>query len=129
MEADGIMAEMNTRLADRDLATCYRAAHESYLADRAAIAADLDVDASIIDGVSAGGMPTRVKCLHALAAHSLAVGPGINPLGDEAVARLGRFWTTPCDPAPLPPESGPPQADPTAPFLKRGLFRRRRTKP
>ena len=33
---------------------------------------------------SAGGMPDRVKCLHALAAHALAV-PGVNPLGAEAV--------------------------------------------
>ena len=33
-------------------------------------------------------MPTRVKCLHVLVAHSLAVGPGVNPLGDEALALL-----------------------------------------
>jgi hypothetical protein len=33
-------------------------------------------------------MPDRVKCLHALVAHSLAVGPGVNPLGDEALAML-----------------------------------------
>ena len=35
---------------------------------------------------SAGGMPDRVKCLHALAAHELAV-PGANPLGREAAGR------------------------------------------
>ena len=45
-----------------------------------------------IDGISAGGMPTRVKCLHVLVAHSLSVGPGINPLGDEALALLGDAW-------------------------------------
>jgi hypothetical protein len=33
-------------------------------------------------------MPTRVKCLHVLVAHSLAVGPGVNPFGDEALADL-----------------------------------------
>jgi hypothetical protein len=33
-------------------------------------------------------MPERVKCLHALAGHSLAVGPGVNPFGDEALERL-----------------------------------------
>jgi hypothetical protein len=46
-----------------------------------------------IDGISAGGMPTRVKCLHVLVGHSLAVGPGINPLGDEAIELLGDWWT------------------------------------
>jgi hypothetical protein len=37
-------------------------------------------------------MPDRVKCLHALAAHSLAAGAGVNPLGDEVVAELGAWW-------------------------------------
>jgi uncharacterized protein len=32
-------------------------------------------------------MPTRVKCLHALAAHSLSAGPGANPIGDIALER------------------------------------------
>ena len=41
-----------------------------------------------IDGVSAGGMPTRVKCLHALVAHSLVAGPGGNPAGDKALEIL-----------------------------------------
>jgi uncharacterized protein len=31
-------------------------------------------------------MPERVKCLHALAAHALAAGPGVNPIGDRALA-------------------------------------------
>jgi len=44
-------------------------------------------------------MPTRVKCLHALVGHALAAGQGVNPLGDEAVAALGAFWDTPCEPA------------------------------
>ena len=43
-------------------------------------------DVDEIDGISAGGMPTRVKCLHALAAHALAAGPGVNPIGDRALA-------------------------------------------
>ena len=33
-------------------------------------------------------MPARVKCLHVLVGHSLAAGPGVNPLGDEALAML-----------------------------------------
>jgi hypothetical protein len=89
LESGGLMAEMNARLrADADLAGRYRRAHAAYLADRARWAAELGLDESPIAGLSAGGMPDRVKCLHALAAHSLAVGPGVNPLGDEAVAYL-----------------------------------------
>jgi hypothetical protein len=29
-----------------------------------------------------------VKCLHVLVGQSLAAGPGVNPLGDEALAAL-----------------------------------------
>ncbi|HPU12988.1 MAG TPA: DUF501 domain-containing protein [Aeromicrobium sp.] len=95
LESAGLMAEMSERLlTDADLAADYRAAHESYLAEREAIA---HVDE--IDGISAGGMPERVKCLHVLIAHSLAKGPGVNPLGDEAVALLGDWWAgTDCAP-------------------------------
>ena len=35
-------------------------------------------------------MPNRVKCLHVLVAHALAAGPGVNPLGDEALAAAAR---------------------------------------
>ena len=79
------MAELAAELdADPALAAQYRAAHEQYLADRESI---LAVDE--ITGYSAGGMPTRVKCLHALVGHSLAVGPGVNPIGDRALAECG----------------------------------------
>ncbi len=89
LESSGLMAEMSERLKqDSELAAAYRAAHESYLAEREAIA---HVDE--IDQISAGGMPDRVKCLHVLIAHSLAKGPGVNPLGDEAVVLLGDYWT------------------------------------
>ncbi len=45
---------------------------------------------------SAGGMPDRVKCLHALVAHELAV-PGANPFGREALAEIGPWWSRgPC---------------------------------
>ena len=46
--------------------------------------------------VSAGGMPDRVKCLHALVGHALAAGRGVNPVGDEALDLIGDFWTRPC---------------------------------
>jgi hypothetical protein len=50
-----------------------------------------------IAGTSAGGMPTRVKCLHALAAHALAAGAQVNPIGDETVELLGEWWAAgPC---------------------------------
>ncbi|GAB3601168.1 DUF501 domain-containing protein [Microbacterium tumbae] len=83
LEATRVMPELAALLdEDEDVAAAYRAAHEAYLADRA-----LFGDVPEIDGVSAGGMPTRVKCLHALAGHALAAGPGVNPIGDAALAR------------------------------------------
>ena len=86
-ESGGLMRDMESRLvADPDLAA-YRSAHVAYLADRDRLAT---VDE--IDGISAGGMPTRVKCLHVLVAHALAAGSGVNPLGDEALAALDNWW-------------------------------------
>jgi hypothetical protein len=74
------MKGMTDRLGrDTELAAAYRAAHESYLAER-------DEIESLGTDFSGGGMPDRVKCLHVLIAHALAKGPGVNPLGDEAVA-------------------------------------------
>ena len=89
LETAGVMREMTERLGrDDDLAAAYASAHEHYLASRAELGAVPE-----IEGVSAGGMPTRVKCLHVLVAHSLAAGPGVNPLGDEALAMLDDWWT------------------------------------
>lgn len=89
LEASGLMREMEARLGeDADLAARYRAAHEAYLARRAELGA-----APEIEGISAGGMPTRVKCLHVLVAHSLAAGPGTNPLGDEVLGLLPDWWS------------------------------------
>jgi hypothetical protein len=88
LEASGLMRRMGERISsDRSLATRMRVAHRAYLADRDQTAAVPE-----IADVSAGGMPDRVKCLHALAAHALAAGPGVNPLGDEALALLARWW-------------------------------------
>ncbi|HEY8701743.1 MAG TPA: DUF501 domain-containing protein [Arthrobacter sp.] len=96
LEAAGVMNDMNDRLvADESLAAAYRSAHEHYLAARAAIGQRSGIGAvPEIDGISAGGMPTRVKCLHVLVGHSLAAGPGVNPLGDEAIAGISEWWTT-----------------------------------
>ena len=82
LESSGLMREMTERLQqDPELAAAYLAAHESYLAERNAIE-------SLGTTFTGGGMPDRVKCLHVLMAHSLAKGPGVNPLGDEALAVL-----------------------------------------
>ena len=95
LEAAGLMNEMNERLgADGALAADYRAAHEAYLRSRDEIGARSGIGAvPEIDGISAGGMPTRVKCLHVLVGHALAAGPGVNPLGDEAIAAISEWWT------------------------------------
>jgi uncharacterized protein len=97
LEAAGVMRRMQQRLAeDASLRTGYLAAHQDYLArrDEAARAAGV---APLPPGTqSAGGMPERVKCLHALAAHELAV-PGVNPLGRESCEAAGRWWEAgPC---------------------------------
>lgn len=96
LEASGLMREWTERLGqDEELAAAYARAHESYLAEREAVA-----HVPEIDQITAGGMPTRVKCLHVLVAHSLAKGPGVNPLGDETLALLGDWWgTSSCAPA------------------------------
>jgi len=83
LEATQVMPELAETLADDpEVAAAYAAAHAAYLADRAVYG-----EVPEIEGISAGGMPTRVKCLHALAAHALAAGPGVNPIGDRALAR------------------------------------------
>ena len=93
LESAGLMRSMEERLAtDCVLAERYRAAHDDYLTHRGELG-----DVEEIAGISAGGMPDRVKCLHALAAHALAAGPGVNPIGDRAVAEMGEWWATgPC---------------------------------
>lgn len=88
LESSGLMAQMSHRVAgDQDLAAAYAKAHDDYLARRGELG-----DVPVLAGVSAGGMPTRVKCLHVLVAHALAAGPGVNPLGDEALAQLDPWW-------------------------------------
>ena len=89
LEATGTMRAMNDRLAvDEGLAAGHLRAHEDYLRRRAELG-----EVAEIDGVSAGGMPTRVKCLHVLLGHALAVGPGISPLGDEVLALIAESWS------------------------------------
>ncbi len=81
LEAEGLMTKLQDQLAeDEVLAKNYLSAHQSYLSDREQLGSVEE-----IEGISAGGMPTRVKCLHSLVAHSLAKGPGLNMIGDLAL--------------------------------------------
>jgi len=92
LEASGLMKEYEERLAtDEDFAKKYQGAHQDYLTRRNKYGTN-----EAITNISAGGMPTRVKCLHALIAHSLAVGPGINPVGDDALQRIGNWAQKSC---------------------------------
>jgi hypothetical protein len=84
LEASGYMAQLQQLVeADEQVQAAYLAAHKSYLAEREAIEAVEE-----INDFSCGGMPVRVKCLHALVGHSLAKGPGVNPIGDLALEAL-----------------------------------------
>ena len=92
LEAAGVMGHMQQRLAvDPELRAAYQAAHRDYLARRAEAARAAGLPPLPPGTQSAGGMPARVKCLHALAAHELAV-PGANPLGREAAVQAGPWW-------------------------------------
>ncbi len=106
LEASGLMRGMTARLAeDERLRAAYRQAHDDYLARRDAAAADEGQEPLPAGTQSAGGMPERVKCLHALAAHELAV-PGGNPLGREAIEAAGEWWSRgPCVPLSCVPPS------------------------
>lgn len=82
LESSGLMKEMTGRLeTDAALREAYEAAAADYVARRDAH--------EVLENVPAqGGMPTRVKCLHVLVGHALAVGRGVNPFGDEALDLL-----------------------------------------
>jgi hypothetical protein len=97
LEAAGLMREMTASLAaDSQLRAAYAGAHRDYLARRDAAAAAEGLEPLPAGTQSAGGMPDRVKCLHALAAHELAA-PGTNPLGREALDAAGQWWSRgPC---------------------------------
>jgi hypothetical protein len=87
LEASGRMREMTERLrTDPQLQAAYDVATADYLARR-------DVCGVLPGAPTAGGMPSRVKCLHVHVAHALAVGAGVNPFGDEVLAELPAWGT------------------------------------
>ncbi|HEY5788469.1 MAG TPA: DUF501 domain-containing protein [Microlunatus sp.] len=100
LEASGLMTELTERVADDpELAAHYADAHRAYLAAREEIATGTRGPVDEIAAVSAGGMPTRVKCLHALLGHALAAGPGVNPIGDLTLELISARWPFPCQDA------------------------------
>lgn len=91
LEAEGYMAELTQMLQeDEELAAAYARAHDAYIADRATLG-----EVPEIAGISAGGMPTRVKCLHAVVGHALAAGLGVNPIGDLTLDKMAErgLWS------------------------------------
>jgi exopolyphosphatase/guanosine-5'-triphosphate,3'-diphosphate pyrophosphatase len=73
LEAAGWNAELSERVAaEPELAAAHAAAHASYLAQR-------DAMAPLPGNPGVGGLPGRVKCLHALYAHQSAT--GADPVG------------------------------------------------
>lgn len=97
LEASGIMGEWTELLkTDKELARAYNLAHKSYLEDRAKLGAEIGDEVLEIANITAGGMPDRVKCLHALVGHALAKGPGVNPIGDMALEMIGDVCEHPC---------------------------------
>jgi hypothetical protein len=79
LEAAGVMRELEARLAeDAELRDAYARAHERYRARR-------DAFVVLDEPASAGGMPERVKCLHALYAHERA---DANPIGAVVRERI-----------------------------------------
>jgi uncharacterized protein len=89
LEAEGAMKEY-ARLVedDDDVHAGYERAHRLYLSFRHALAQRLGDNEDHILGISAGGLPKRVKCLHALTAQTLVMGEGVNPIGDMVLKRV-----------------------------------------
>ena len=112
LEGSGEMRRLAEELeGSEELQAAVRVAHERFLADRAGLAADRGLDVPhALGGVSAGGMPNRVKCLHVFAAQALACGPGVNPIGDRVLDRIGAWWQAgPCVEVEERPSVGEPR--------------------
>lgn len=94
LESAGLMNQFNQELStDAELREHLKAAHQSYLTAR-----ENEFKNSELQDISAGGMPDRIKCLHAIAAQSFAQGAGINKLGDRTIAKLPKWWCeNPCN--------------------------------
>jgi hypothetical protein len=102
LEAAGWNAILSERVAaEPDLAAAHAAAHTSYLAQR-------DAMAPLPGAPGVGGLPGRVKCLHALYAHQAAT--GADPIG-----RIVSHAIDPIDcPGPCVGAEPPPEASAAA---------------
>ncbi len=81
LESSGVMGDLTARLAeDVVFADAYRHAHDRYVAARD------QLGPPVPGAPSAGGMPGRVKCLHALYGHHLATRD--NPVGAWVAERI-----------------------------------------
>jgi uncharacterized protein len=102
LEAAGWNAVLSERVAtEPDLAAAHAAAHTSYLAQR-------DAMAPLPGAPGVGGLPGRVKCLHALYAHQAAT--GADPIG-----RIVSHAIDPIDcPGPCVGAEPPPEASAAA---------------
>ena len=88
-EGSGLMNQYSELIrTDEEVRLGYERAHELYLCFRSMLASRLGDSEDHIDAISAGGMPNRVKCLHALVAQSLVMGVGVNPIGDMALEHI-----------------------------------------
>ena len=109
LEATGVMARFTQRLEnaghnpdtasqeDQNLLRALLRAHLLYCEVSADIADLLGDDITHIRSVGVGGMPTRVKCLHAMVGQALALGSHINPIGDWALEQISdEFSMTTC---------------------------------
>jgi hypothetical protein len=93
LEAAGMMRDLTARLtADPEFLAAYQAGHKDYETARNAVASEAGVLPLPPGTQTAGGMPERVKCLHALVAHELAR-PGSNPAGQAAILAMGQWWS------------------------------------
>ena len=113
-----MMRRMSARLADEPTRAEYERAHRDYLTRRDAAAAAAGLEPLPEGTQSAGGMPDRVKCLHALVAHELAA-PGVNVFGREALEAAGQWWSrgrcVPVPEEPAPEEPAPEEPAPEEP--------------
>lgn len=100
LEGQGVMSELTDRVrADDGLAGDHARGHERYVTLRDELGPPVPGDPS------AGGMPDRVKCLHALYAHHLATGD--NAVGAWVAERVEPMAC----PAPCVPCGGGPSGD------------------
>ena len=89
LEAAGAMVEYTRQVQeDEAMHAAYERSHAMYLEFRRQLADRLGDEETHILGVSAGGMPVRVKCLHALVGHALVMGKGVNPVGAEVLQAI-----------------------------------------